>query len=748
MNEWDAKRIWSEWEEAFARLDERLLHAVSEFAQFSPSSDSIDPVFRRFAGLYLDPAEILKTLETKSVNSTNDGASAFQRTNLSSCMGCGTVWSTVAVALGLNSIEQDIILLALAPEVDPKYERVFALLQDDVTRRRPTIGLALDLLIGGPLATIEHRSLFELQGNLRRYLLVEFDRSDANWLSWSLRLGEGVFSLLADGAGADSLLRGYQIEHFPGGDTVQETLVDDLASLVVGLEALSEPVRLVVSGRRGSGKSQQIHAVIEKLSRRRISLSLASLLAAPLDEISRVECVLQRRSALEPSVLHVVADCFDDATHGSGQLLGGIESANVEQQGAIGTSYSLGERAVQRLLLQASRGMPVIMECPGTTKDAARCQRWLRAQQAVVVAMPDVMTRKIAWQGVLAAADLTERLAPGEVDRLAQTFRFGAGPISRIVQTASASKDFSRSVWQGAQKFAIEALGNLAELITPRARREDLIVTPTEREQLDDLIRRVRHRSTVLTDWGFGEKLGRGTGTNAVFSGPSGTGKTMAAEVLARELGLPLFRVETAAIVSKYIGETEKNIEKIFVAADGCDAILFFDEADALFGKRTEVQNAHDRYANLETAYLLQRIENHEGLVILATNLLNNIDSAFLRRFAQLVHFSSPDVPRRREIWRGIWPSATPLHDQIESNLEILASRFNLSGGAIKNVALAAAYLAADEPTETESRHPQVGLRHVEMALRQECRKLGRTTESIEWQTASASAMTGDARQP
>ena len=748
MNESDANRIWKEWEGSFVRLDERLHQAVSDFAQLAPSPDSVDPVLRRFAGLYLDPAEMLKLLESKSVNGTKADATASQRTNLASHMGPGTVWNRVAVSLGLTAIEQDILFLALAPEIDPKYERVFALLQDDVTRRRPTIGLALALLISGPLATIEHRSLFESQGRLRRYLLVDFERCDANWLSWPLRLGEGVFSLLADETGLDSLLGGYQVDQLPGADAVQETLVDHLASLVVGLERLSEPVRLVVFGRRGSGKSRQIHAAIEALSRKRISLSLGALLTAPLDELLRVEGVLERRAALEPCVLHVVADVFAGASHESGTLLGGSEASNVEQRGGLGTDSSPGERAVQKLLLQASCGMPVIMECTATAREAARCVRWLRAQDAVVVATPDVATRKSAWQGALATAELTDRLAPGEIDHLAQTFRFGAGPISRIVQTAAASADFSRSIWQGARRFATEALGDLAELITPRASREDLVVTPTEREQLDDLIRRVRHRSTVLTDWGFGDKIGHGKGTNAVFAGPSGTGKTMAAEVVARELGIPLFRIDTAAIVSKYIGETEKNIERIFVAAEGCDAILFFDEADALFGKRTEVQSAHDRYANLETAYLLQRIERHEGLVILATNLLNNIDSAFLRRFAQLVHFSAPDVPRRREIWRGIWPSATPLHDQIESNLEILASRFNLSGGAIKNVALAAAYLAADEPTETESRHPQVGLRHVEMALRQECRKLGRTTESIEWQTASASAMTGDARQP
>ena len=193
--------------------------------------------------------------------------------------------------------------------------------------------------------------------------------------------------------------------------------------------------------------------------------------------------------------------------------------------------------------------------------------------------------------------------------------------------------------------------------------------------------------------WGFGRKLAQGKGVTALFAGPSGTGKTMAAEVIAGELGLDLYKIDLAGVVSKYIGETEKNLDRIFAAAEDANAILFFDEADALFGKRSEVRDAHDRYANIEIAYLLQKMEEYDGVAILATNLRSNLDEAFVRRLAFTVHFPFPDEADRRRIWRGIWPAATPLAADVD--LDFLAAQFKLSGGNIKNIALAAAFLAA-----------------------------------------------------
>jgi SpoVK/Ycf46/Vps4 family AAA+-type ATPase len=207
----------------------------------------------------------------------------------------------------------------------------------------------------------------------------------------------------------------------------------------------------------------------------------------------------------------------------------------------------------------------------------------------------------------------------------------------------------------------------------------------------------------VLEGWGFGQKLSYGKGVNVLFAGPSGVGKTMAAEIIANELRLDLYRIHLARVVSKYIGETEKNLDMIFTAAAHANAVLFLDEADALFGKRSEVKGSHDRYANLEISYLLQKMERFEGATILATNLCQNLDEALTRRLAFVVHFPFPDEAMRRRIWARIWPSSAPLSDDVD--LDALAGQLKLSGGAIKNVALAAAFVAATDGGKVTAEH-------------------------------------------
>jgi SpoVK/Ycf46/Vps4 family AAA+-type ATPase len=223
-------------------------------------------------------------------------------------------------------------------------------------------------------------------------------------------------------------------------------------------------------------------------------------------------------------------------------------------------------------------------------------------------------------------------------------------------------------------------------------------------------------RERVLGDWGFGTKLSRGRGTTALFAGPPGTGKTTAAEVVAGDLGLDLFTIDLSAVVSKYIGETEKNLERIFSAAEDTDAILFFDEADALFGKRSDVREAHDRYANIEVAYLLQRMEQYEGIAILATSLRQHLDDAFTRRLAFVVDFPFPGDAERRRIWE-LTLAGAPL--AAGADLDLLARGFRLSGGSIRNAALQAAFLAAGDGTP-------VGMPHLLDAVRRELRKMGK----------------------
>jgi SpoVK/Ycf46/Vps4 family AAA+-type ATPase len=264
------------------------------------------------------------------------------------------------------------------------------------------------------------------------------------------------------------------------------------------------------------------------------------------------------------------------------------------------------------------------------------------------------------------------------------------------------------------RRLASGPLERLARHIRPRRTWDDLILASDRLEQLRELTARYRHRDTVYGEWGFPSYPS--SGLVALFSGQSGTGKTLAAEIIAHDLGLDLYKLDLSSVVSKYIGETEKNLERIFNAAAAGNLVLFFDEADSLFGKRSEVSDARDRYANIEVSYLLQRLESYDGLVVLATNFQKNIDEAFLRRIHVGIEFPLPELPEREAIWRHSFPPSAPLGD---IDWEFLARQFKIAGGNIKGAALHAAFLAA------EAGEP-IAMAHVMFALKREFQKLGR----------------------
>jgi SpoVK/Ycf46/Vps4 family AAA+-type ATPase len=257
-------------------------------------------------------------------------------------------------------------------------------------------------------------------------------------------------------------------------------------------------------------------------------------------------------------------------------------------------------------------------------------------------------------------------------------------------------------LWSACRKLRTPRLDQLALRIDATADWNDLILPPAQTATLQQIAAHAKHRLKVYRDWGFASRGARGLGVSALFAGESGTGKTLAAEVLAHELRLDLYRIDLSAVVSKYIGETEKNLRRVFDAAEDCGCILLFDEADALFGKRSEVKDSHDRYANIEVSYLLQRMEVYEGLALLTTNLRPALDTAFQRRLRFVVQFPFPDQEHREAIWRHAFPAATPRHGLDYSKL----ARLQVAGGSIRSIALNAAFLAAedDEP---------VGMAHV-----------------------------------
>ena len=324
--------------------------------------------------------------------------------------------------------------------------------------------------------------------------------------------------------------------------------------------------------------------------------------------------------------------------------------------------------------------------------------------------LPEAGQRTALWAHALRERGVTTR-DTAATRKLGERFQLDRSQIDAAVAAAvfaararsGAALPVLDELFAAARAQTRHALAHLAVRLESSRTWSDLVLAEDAMAQMREICACAVHRQRVMEEWGFAEKLSYGKGINVLFSGPSGTGKTMAAQILANELKLDLYRIDLASVVSKYIGETEKNLDRIFGAAGGSNAILFFDEADALFGKRTEVKDSHDRYANIEVSYLLQKLEEYEGITILATNMRQNLDEAFVRRLAFIVHFPFPDEALRRRIWATVWPAEVPLAREVD--LDFFARQFKLSGGSIRNVALAATFLAAGDSQVVTREH-------------------------------------------
>ncbi len=331
------------------------------------------------------------------------------------------------------------------------------------------------------------------------------------------------------------------------------------------------------------------------------------------------------------------------------------------------------------------------------------------------------------WQRALGAD--VERMN-GALPALVEQFAFGSQTIQRVTSQARAASQLNgetltaAGLWAASREAAGGELGELAQRITPFFTWRDLVAAPDLLAQLLEIAEQVMRRYQVYEEWGYGPSLTRGRGVTALFSGPSGVGKTMAAEVLARHLDLALYRIDLSSVVNKYIGETEKNIRRVFDAAERSGAILFFDEADALFGKRTEVRDSHDRFANIEIDYLLQRMESYHGLAILATNRRSSLDRAFLRRLRFVVEFPFPDADARRRIWQKVFPATAPLAGIDYERL----GRLEIPGGNIRNIAINAAFLAAADGGV-------ITMQHILAAAQREYAKMEKLVSETEFGT-------------
>jgi hypothetical protein len=362
-----------------------------------------------------------------------------------------------------------------------------------------------------------------------------------------------------------------------------------------------------------------------------------------------------------------------------------------------------------------------LLDCP-VLLQGERPYRMLRDSLVVEVNKPSAGEQTLLWDKALEGREGFERSA---LPPLAAQFDFSSHEISTAVRLLDSEVDqgepLMQTLWRNCRRQSRDGLDQLAQRIDPRAGWDDLVLPGGQKSILREICRQVRHRATVYETWGFAGKSGRGLGISALFAGESGTGKTMAAEVMAGDLDLDLYRIDLSAVVSKYIGETEKNLERLFRAAESSGAILLFDEADALFGKRSEVKDSHDRYANIELAFLLQRMESYRGLSILTSNLKSSLDNAFLRRIRFIAHFPFPDRKQRGEIWRRVIPEHLPCESL---DMERLA-QLHATGGNIRNIALNAAFLAAENST-------RLGMADLAHAARLEYAKLEKPVNETE----------------
>jgi hypothetical protein len=546
----------------------------------------------------------------------------------------------------LSPFERDIILLCAGVELDSAFPAHCAAASGDPRKIYPTFSLALAAL---PEA---HWSALLPVSPLRYWRLIEMGAGDSIVTS-PLRIDERLLHYLTGVSYLDQRLQGLL------------ELIDLRWELVPSHQRIADQLTELWRNRTASGaielfgKDEAARRAIPAAACAALGISLyamrASDIPATVPDREALIRLWEREALLSGSLLLIDCDRLDN------------------YDGA----RALIERIRSPVAIAAREPLP---DCgrPITKFEVRR---------------PTLAEQDARWRATLRplAAQLN-----GNIEQIASHFDLETQNIAAVsaelsAQDLSDETQAGAHLWEICRRHSRGRLDGLGERIESTATWGDLVLPEAQREILRHIAVHVRHRMTVHERWGFSKKGGRGLGISALFSGVSGTGKTMAAEVLSNELSLDLFRIDLSAVVSKYIGETEKNLARVFDSAEGSGAILLFDEADALFGKRSEIKDSHDRYANIEISYLLQRMESYRGLAILTTNMKSALDPAFLRRIRFTIHFPFPDASQRAEIWRRTFPPTMPSEGLDVNRL----ARLNVPGGNIRNIALRAAFLAA-----------------------------------------------------
>lgn len=576
----------------------------------------------------------------------------------------------------LNFLEVFCLYLSLSVEIDPSFDKNMRYFNESLDSPYPTLGLAIKILAKDLNEYIKLRTEISPESRLLKFFYMESlaEYSKYPLINTPLRLDSAIVDYILHNeqyvVKQDYMRAEYPMDHHDAMQMVDPRLIH--FSETNYKNHLNQNVLIHLWGPRGVGKTKEVLNFCSHFEQISIWVDCKRLSINAFNE-------LQLRQISREAIMHRGILVFEHFEYLSNHL--------DDPQTAL---------FVERLFSELSSFAKVCF----VLSDAPWNPRGKYGPYSILdleMKIPDVDQRQKLWEIETASLKLDSDV---DLRELSEKFKMSPGQVKQTVKDAINYQTLSqqeaihgKDLHKASYLQMSHKLGDRAQRLDPKGSWNQLILPKEQNHQLREACSHVKYRNKVFKDWGFNEKITYGTGLGLLFTGPPGTGKTMAAQIMASELNLEIYRVDLSQVVSKYIGETEKNLKLIFDEAARSSAILLFDEGDALFSKRTEVSDSHDKYANVETSYLLQKIEAYEGISIVTTNLIGNIDEAFIRRFSFVVHFPFPTAEYRRQIWRGIFPENTPLSKLLD--LEYMGNRFELSGGNIKNIALNAAFRAA-----------------------------------------------------
>jgi SpoVK/Ycf46/Vps4 family AAA+-type ATPase len=767
-------------------LDYKLGYRVMQFKEGANSSNNKDG---EYSGLYVSETDVANSLGKKP--SENSSSNKFQQAQGTIILKTKEISKRKAMSLKkgiilelprfsdnlkLSPFETDIILFCLAPQVDSKYERIYAYLHNDVTKKRPTMELILDSLCSSIAEKIACRKYFEPLSVLFRLKVLNTETLQSpvgllHHLSAPLILDRCIVDLSLGRNELNPAINDFSMlvdsnkkegkDTAGSSTTILDTLEKNIASTIyttfksvikkiIRTDSISlndqnredQSLIFYFHGPKGIGKKTLAIQVCKDLGK---SIIIADLHQMQFSKSFDEALLLLYREALIRDAATVYLDGLDRLA---------TRIPDIQQQESEKTESISDHEAG----ITSERLFSIIK----TIKSFSNVVTILAGENPVnfaflpvkinplsfIFPMPSAQSRRKLWKALVKQYDISSDV---DIDDLANRFRLTQGKIKNAIADArnlSLLRDLGEDrdndnkdkgidtpdsfhlkslftsrikpsdLYAGCRNQSNDKLNSLARKINPRYLLDDLILPDTKKAQLKEILSFVKYRDAVYDEWGFGNKLSLGKGLNILFAGESGTGKTMAAEIIANELNLDLYKIDLSSIESKWVGETEKNLDRVFREAETSNAIIFLDECEALLGKRVEQKQANDKFANTQINYLLQKLDEHEEIVILTSNLAKEIDKAFVRRIQFWVEFPFPNEADRLKVWQQIFPKDTPISDDLDFNF--LAKQFQVSGGLIKNIAVASAFKAKEVDSE------KVTMEHIIKATKREFDKIGK----------------------